>query len=73
MKLSKAQERALFKLSPKYQSVYKIQERVDTLDILVAKRLAESKSRNGVLFYPKLKQYRITDKGLSFIKSLEIK
>lgn len=57
VKLSQAQQRAYDKLTDKWQSLYKVGGRMDTLDILVSKGIAESYIGAGAGFNPQYKTY----------------
>ena len=53
MKLSKTQQRALEKLTDKWQSSYRLQESRNTLNSLVRLELVERKSEMGAYFCPR--------------------
>ena len=55
--LSKAQQRAYDKLTDKWRDAYTLNERLDTLDILVTKNLAESYIAWGAEFSPRSETY----------------
>ncbi len=52
MKLSKTMERAYRKLNNDWASAYNLEERISTLDALLARGLAEKKVEPGYLFCP---------------------
>lgn len=54
MNLSKTQQRALKKLTDKWQNAYQLQESLSTLNSLVIKKLAEKKSSLGCYFMPRI-------------------
>ena len=53
-KLSKTQERALKKLTDKWQCSYELQESRNTLNSLVKLRLVIKKHKNGARFFPRV-------------------
>jgi hypothetical protein len=59
VKLSWAQQRAYDSLTDEWQSSYKLQERMSTLDILVSKGVADSRKPLGTMFFPRtMVEYR---------------
>lgn len=52
MQPTKAQKRALLKLTDEWQSAYELQETIPTLEGLVRRKLAEKKLETGYLFMP---------------------
>jgi len=54
MKLSKTQERALTKLTNKWQNSYQLQENRNTLNSLVKLGLAKKKNNIGIYFMPRI-------------------
>jgi hypothetical protein len=60
IRLSKAQQRAYDRLTDEWQSAYELQERLDTLDILVTKGLADCYAGLGLRFFPqRAMKYRL--------------
>ena len=57
VKLSQAQQRAYDKLTDKWECAYILRERLDTLDILEDKELAESHRKLGAGWYPRTEIY----------------
>ena len=64
MKLSEAQQRALGKLTGKWQNAYKLGESIATLGCLVRKGLADRKSGPGASWCPQVGiSYRLKTGG----------
>ena len=67
MKLSKAQQKAIKKMSGKWQTAYELQIGLNTLDALHAKQLADRKLEQGYTAFPRTSiLYRLSDEGIRY-------